>query len=132
MRVGPASWSVFTGRLRKHLFAASVITFTNSPPFDPRPLYHSTSGAAGRNFGLFADERTDALLDTLAVTQVPQRRRELAQELSERLAAEQPVTFTFRPHRSVLLRDTIRGVRIRDGWIDERFLWLAPGDGGRP
>jgi hypothetical protein len=42
------------------------------------------------------------------------------------------MTFTFRPFRSVLLRDTIRGVRVRGAQIDERGLWLAaPGGGAR-
>lgn len=44
MRVRSVSRSEYTGRLRDHRFEASVIAFPNSPPFDPRPIFHSTAG----------------------------------------------------------------------------------------
>jgi ABC-type transport system substrate-binding protein len=124
MRVRSVSWSEYTGRLRDHRFEASVIAFPNSPPFDPRPIFHSSAAEGGRNFGVFGDPRTDKILDALDEARSAPRRRELAVELAERLRATYPVTFTFRPYRSVLLRDSIRGVRIRGAWIDERTLWI--------
>jgi ABC-type transport system substrate-binding protein len=130
MRVRSVSRSEYTGRLRDHRCEASVIAFPNSPPFDPRPIFHSTAGEDGRNFGLFADTRTDELLDAFDAARSPARRHELAVDLAERLRETYPVTFTFRPHRSVLLRDTIRGVRISGSSIDERSLWLAGPRGG--
>ncbi|MBW2276112.1 MAG: hypothetical protein JRF63_01390 [Deltaproteobacteria bacterium] len=130
MRLRSISWSEYTGRLRDHRFEVSVITFPNAPPFDPRPIFHSTAAADGRNFGSFVDPRTDEILDGLAAAHTKAARQELAAGLAARLREVYPVTFTFRPYRSVLLRDSIRGVRIRGAWIDERSLWLAEPSGG--
>jgi peptide/nickel transport system substrate-binding protein len=129
MRVGAVSYSVYTGRLRKHRFDASVISFPNRRPFDPRPLFHSAAAEAGLNFGLWSDPVADEILDAMSQERSPAVRLERAQALTERLAREHPVSFTFRPYQSVLIRESLRGVRIRDGWIDERALWWATADG---
>jgi ABC-type transport system substrate-binding protein len=130
MRVRSVSWSNYTGRLREHVFEAAVITYPNAPPFDPRPIFHTSGAAEGRNFGQFSDPRTDEILDALEAAEKKELQRELTTELAARLREAYPVTFTFRPYRSVLVRDSIRGVRIRDGWIDERSVWLAEPNGG--
>jgi len=130
MRVRSISWSEYTGRLRDHRFEVSLITFPNPPPFDPRPIFHSTAAADGRNFGVFSDPRTDELLDEWAAARTGEERQRLDGELANRLREAYPVTFTFRPYRSVLVRDSIRGIAVRGAWIEERGLWLARPAGG--
>jgi peptide/nickel transport system substrate-binding protein len=132
MRVSTVSWSAYTERLRKHRFDASVIAFPNRHPFDPWSLFHSAAAASGRNFGRFADPAVDELLERLREATAPEARRALIEQIDEHLRTLQPFTFTFRPRRTLLVRDTIRGVRVRDGWIDERALWVAATPGGPP
>lgn len=132
MQLRTVSWSEYTGRLRDHRFDVSVIAFPNAPPFDPRPIFHSASADDGRNFGLYSDPRTDEIIDALDAAWSPDLRRRLSADLARRLRETHPATFTFNPYRSVLLRDSIRGVRVDRGWIEERSLWLAePGGGPR-
>jgi peptide/nickel transport system substrate-binding protein len=131
-RVAAVGWGVYTDRLRAHRFDAAVVTASNARPFDPRALYRSSAEASGRNFGAFEDHRVDSALDELAAATSPARREELKDRITELLVEDQPMTFAFRPGEAMLVRDTVRGVRIRDEGLDERALWLDRAKGGAP
>jgi peptide/nickel transport system substrate-binding protein len=131
-RVAAVGWGVYTDRLRAHRFDAAVVTMSNARPFDPRALYRSGAEASGRNFGAFGDRRVDAALDEFAAARAPARREELKDRITELLIEDQPMTFAFRPGEAMLVRDTVRGVRIRDEGLDERTLWLARAKGVAP
>ncbi len=120
--VGPAT---YLSRLNARRFDASVVTVPTGNMFDPWSLFHSRAVGSGDNFGAFSDTESDELLDGLRNSESPVRRLELMRKLGLRLRAEQPVTFTFRPHGAALVRDTVRGVTIRTDWFDERLLWTA-------
>jgi len=131
-RIAAVGWGVYTDRLRAHGFDAAVVTASNARPFDPRALYHGGTDASGRNFGAFRDPRVDAALDGLAAETSPARRRELEDRLTELFDETQPMTFAFRPGEAMLVRDGVRGVRIRDEGLDERAVWLDRASGGTP
>ena len=82
--------------------------------------------------GLFSDGEIDTLLESIAAQRDPKLRRALKRKFDARLALEQPVTFTFRPVRLVIVRDGITGVGIRDEWIDEGTLAFIDPTRGSP
>ncbi len=126
MRIIPVSKAVYADRLRKHRFDATVISVPNHHPFDPAPYFHSAGIDTGRNFGLYSDETTDRIIEDLGAETSPSARADLAHDLNKRLGEEQPVSFTFRPLTASIVRDTVRGVSLRDEWFDERALWIDP------
>ncbi len=127
MRILTVSPGGYSERLREHRFDATVVTNSNRRPFDPIPMFHSSGISTGTNMGLFSDGEIDTLLESIAAQRDPKLRRALKRKFDARLALEQPVTFTFRPVRLVIVRDGITGVGIRDEWIDEGTLaFIAP------
>lgn len=130
-QVLPVSWGVYTDRLRKHAFDASIISVSNRPPFDPRLIFHSRAINTGRNFGMFANRRVDELTERLAGPHSASFLSSVREELRHEILNEQPLTFTFRPLASVLVRDGIEGISVRDGWLFEPKLYLT-GKFGRP
>ncbi len=122
MRILTVSPGGYSERLREHRFDATVVTNSNRRPFDPTPMFHSSGISTGTNMGLFSDGEIDTLLESIAAQRDPDERRALMRKFDAKLAIEQPVTFTFRPVRLVIVRDGISGVRIRDEWIDEGAL----------
>lgn len=130
--IASVGWGVYTDRLRTHRFDAAVVTTPNARPFDPRALFHSAASASGSNFGAWADPGMDAALDGLAGAATAAGRERFRREVEALLEAGEPVTFAFRPGEAMLVRRSVRGVRVRGEWLDERRLWLAPGDGAAP
>ena len=130
-RVAALGWGAYTSRLHAHRFDAAVVTFSNARPFDPRRLFHSAE-ASGLNFGAFAEREIDAALDELSAATVPERRAEIEARLTRLLGETQPMTIAFRPAEAMLVRDTVRGVRIRGERLDERALWIDPSKRDRP
>jgi peptide/nickel transport system substrate-binding protein len=129
-QVAAVGWGVYTDRLHAHRFDAAVVTTSNARPFDPGALFRSGAEAAGRNFGAFGDPRIDAALDELAAATSSAARAAIEERLAALLAETQPMTFAFRPGEVMLVRDAVRGVRIRDEGLDERAAWLARDPGG--
>jgi peptide/nickel transport system substrate-binding protein len=130
--IASVGWGVYTDRLRSHRFDAAIVTTPNARPFDARALYHSAAAASGSNFGAFSDPRMDAALDGLAAATTAADREAFRGEVEALLETEAPVTFAFRPGEALLVRDSIRGARIRGEWLDERRLWLEGGKEGAP
>jgi peptide/nickel transport system substrate-binding protein len=131
-QVAAVGWGVYTDRLRAHRFDAAVVTASNARPFDPGALFRGDVAGSGRNFGAFADDRVDAALDALAGAAQPDERAALRARLTALLAEAQPMTFAFRPGEAMLVRAAVRGVRIRDEWLDERAAWIGEAPGGSP
>ena len=132
MRILTVSPGGYSERLREHRFDATVVTNSNRRPFDPTPMFHSSGISTGTNMGLFSDGEIDTLLESIAAQRDPKLRRALKRKFDARLALEQPVTFTFRPVRLVIVRDGITGVGIRDEWIDEGTLAFIDPPRGSP
>ena len=124
-------WGVYTDRLRAHRFDAAVVATPNARPFDPRPLLQGAA-ASELNFGGYASPRMDAALERLAGAATAEAREEARREIDAILDADQPMTFAFRPAEELLVRDAVRGVRIRGGWLDARRLWVDPAREVRP
>ena len=117
------SWAVYTDRLRRHRFDASILAVSTAPPFDAAELFHSDGIESGRNFGGFRDRKTDMLFDRLKVEQDINARDALQHRISERLVLLQPMIFTLHPYRRILVQNRIHGVHIGSSGIVERELW---------
>jgi peptide/nickel transport system substrate-binding protein len=132
LRLAAVGWGVYTDRLRAKRFDAAVVSASNAEPFDAGALFHSRAAESGRNFGGFADPRVDAALDALAAAADPAEGAALRERLAAILGELEPITFAFAPGEEILVRASVRGIRIRDEWLDERSLWLDRPGGGAP
>ncbi|MBN2529984.1 MAG: hypothetical protein JXR76_26575 [Deltaproteobacteria bacterium] len=126
------SWAVYTDRLRKQRFDASIVAISTAPPFNAAELFHSDGIGSGRNFGDFRDRRIDSMFDRLTLEQAPEARRRIRQKLAERLVLLQPMVFIFFGYQRSLVRHNIFGVETSVSGIEERFLWLASDGGTTP
>ncbi|MBN2340423.1 MAG: hypothetical protein JXX29_01030 [Deltaproteobacteria bacterium] len=131
MNLTVVSWAVYTDRLRKHRFDASVLSISTAPPFNAAELFHTDGIQTGRNFGQFSDVKIDALFDSLLREQDPDKRAALHRRIAKRLDWLQPMSFTFHPYQRYLVRNGIFGVTIGADGIEERRLWLANPGGTR-
>ena len=130
MHITTASFETYLESLRTHSFDASVIAISTSTLFDPVPLFHSRFADGGRNFGSFSSAKLDALLNKMTDAKTEDELSVSMREIASLLRKEHPMTFTFRPHASALIKNSVQGVVIRNGWFEERFLWLSPSASG--
>jgi ABC-type transport system substrate-binding protein len=125
MHIATVSYETYLNRLKAHSFDASVISVSTDALFDPIPFFHSQAIDNNRNFGSFSSAEADALLDGFRDALTSENRLAYVQKIATMLRKEHPMTFTFRPHASAIIKNEIQGVVIRDGWFDERFLWRS-------
>ncbi len=123
MRITTVGSATYLARLRARQFDVAVISVATGAMFDPWPYLHSSAIGGDQNYGGFSDSVSDKLLDQLKTTRSPTERRDVRGKIQSRLRSEQPATFTFRPHAASLVRDSIHGLTIREGWFDERHIW---------
>jgi peptide/nickel transport system substrate-binding protein len=126
MRLAMVSWGVYLEQLKNGRFDAAMIAVSTSAPFSPLSLFHSRAIGEGLNYGRFSDSEVDALFNGLQGAEDGLARRGIEERLKKRLEFLHPFTFTFKPHGTALVYNHVRGVRIRDGWFDERYLWRGP------
>ncbi len=122
MQIVKVSQGAFVSRLREGRFDVAGLSILVRPVFDAWSLLHSEAIGVLDNFGGFRDRKMDELLDSLQVEAALSRRRVLMDAIGRRIRNKQPLTFTFRPYESLLVRDTLEGIVLRDGWIEEREL----------
>jgi peptide/nickel transport system substrate-binding protein len=129
MQILKVSRGAFVGRLEEGRFDVAGLSILARPMFDAWSLLNSGAIGSLDNFGSFRDAEMDEMLDALQ-TETDQRARDaLMNRISRRVRRLQPVTFTFRPYETVLVRNTISNLILRDGWFEERQLRIG---GGRP
>ena len=126
------SWAVYTDRLRRHQFDASILSVSIDRPFDAAELFHSDGARSGRNFGGFTDRQIDRLFRRLAEEKSFQKRGALQERIDQRLVLLQPMAFTVYPYQRALVQSHIHGIEIGSAGIVERKLWLMPKSGGAP
>jgi peptide/nickel transport system substrate-binding protein len=123
MNVRTLSRGTFARRLKSRSFDAAVITVRTQSMFDAWSLFHSQAIEGGENFSGYADKPLDELLDRLHVETAPEERDKLKQLITQKLQTEAPGIFTFHPYASAIVRDSIGGNAIRNGWFVESDLW---------
>jgi hypothetical protein len=128
MRIVTVSRGAFNERLGDGRFDVAALSLDTCPSVDAWSLLHSRAIETADNYGGFNDAKTDLILDAMRVEEDPSTRRMLARGLTERVRLLQPLTFIARPHAMALVRHGIRGVEVRDGWIEARRLYRPGGD----
>ena len=125
MQIITVNRSSYERKLKEGRFDAAVVSLEIKPKFSGWSLFHSDAIGGGENFGSFSDPGVDALIDELQLTQLEERRKELIKALTSKLRILQPMSYTFVPQRSYLVRDGIAGIRMRNGWFEQSSIrWV--------
>lgn len=112
-------------RLSAREFDIAVVEVPSSPVFDPWVFFHSAASSQAGNFGEFADEALDTLVDELNRADTDERRFELKKEIIAKLHVDHPVTFTFRPYAAFLVSDDLKGFSLAEDHLSVRDLFRA-------
>jgi peptide/nickel transport system substrate-binding protein len=96
---------------RAHDFDATVSGWAIDTTLDFRPYFHSTESAGGYNFGSYANDEVDRLLDQSRRAPSPEAALPDLLRMQQLLHAEQPYTFLWEPQRLCAVRADLAEVR---------------------
>jgi peptide/nickel transport system substrate-binding protein len=95
---------------REREFDAAIGNWTDNLRKDDAQLFHSRNAAGPRAWTGFASPRTDALMDSLAITLDPARARALWREYQLAMAEEAPMVVLFYARGINGVRTALQGV----------------------
>jgi peptide/nickel transport system substrate-binding protein len=126
LELSPIEWAEFLRRLQIHDFELASIEWSIDASPDIYTLFHSTQGAAGLNYGGYADPDVDAWLEELRSEPRPSRRTELLRLITLRLRRDEPYTLLFSPIvQAVVKRGAANVTPTPLGWQPRTWGWGA-------
>jgi len=117
--------AVLMNRMKAAQFDLALVEWRSGVDTDLSPLL---ARGGKLNFGRFADDRVDAVLERLRAADLPATRGEIMPELARLIAELQPIAAISRPDPYGLVHRRVRGLTVWNGWIVLRRLSLAHED----
>jgi len=99
--------------IRPRNYGALLFGQTVADPADLYTYWHSSNQQdPGLNFALYANKKADTLLAKLRSTSSPDTRRRHKRQLTQRIRANQPAAFVFRPEFIYALPERLEKARL--------------------
>ncbi len=111
-RLRPLSSGALAALVRNRNFDAALVEIGLSADPDPYPLWHSTQAEEGQNFGGFANDEADVVMEEARFTTDPEQRLKLYHTFQQIFAEEAPALLIYYPIYTYAVDAQVQGVQI--------------------